>query len=340
MKILVIDYPSYRNHQRFNKLHIDTLVSMGHSLCLVGRKGQFENCLNIVDDIISIPEKYYKEYPCEPISIRLSSIGALFWIRRNIDLSKYDMILFLTYDIMSLWTFRTSKLTLLINHNNVGQLDSKIKLVLTKSLPENYHHITLNPEMTTRMRELESRHQVTYIPHGLIEAIDSDNALINKEKKYFVCPVNRNFDYDLCETIFNSKKLYEYLDEKNLTLYIKQHLPYSGLCDNIEILDSDVQYDKYIYLLRGATGVILPYGVDFKYRCSGIFFECVLYDVPIIARDISAFRYYKKGNNICLFDDVDTLIKSMSDCMEGKITPFDKTSLMPSNYWAKLFESL
>lgn len=340
MKILVIDYLSYSNHQRFNKLHIDTLKSMGHSLSLVGRKGHFNSCSNIVDEIVNIPDKYYKNFPCRPVSIRLSSIGALLWIRRNIDLRQFDVILFLAYDIMSLWTFRTSKITLLMNHNNVGQLDSKVKLYLTQKLPKNYQHIALNPEMTDRLKELEPQRAVTYIPHGLIDSVGESNSSFKKDEIYFVCPINRNFDYDFCKKIFDSKQLHGYLGEKNLKLYIKQHLPYSGLCESIQILDNNMPYDDYVNLLRGAKGVILPYGVDFRYRCSGIFFECVLYDVPIIARDISAFRYYKEGNNLFLFHDEDTLIKSMSDCLEGKVTSFNKDSLKPFNYWEKLIEMI
>lgn len=335
-KILVIDYLSYTAHQNFNKIHIDILVSMGHSLCLVGRKDQFKHYQNIVEDIIYIPERYYKEYPCKPVTVRLFSIGALLWTRRNINIERFDIVLFPTYDIMSLWVFRTSKLTLLINHNNISQLDSRIKLFLTRTLPMNYQHITLNLEMTARLKQLDTCHQVTHIPHGIVESVGLLNTLPNRNKKYFFCPINRNYDHDFCRKLFDSKIIHDFLYEKNIKLYLKQHIPYSGMCKHIEVLDDDMSYSDYINLLRDSSGVILPYSTNFKYRCSGIFFECVAYDVPIIARDISAFRLYRKDNNLCLFNDVDSLLEAMTECLEGRITPFDKNALMPKSYWYRL----
>lgn len=345
MKIIILDYKSYINHQNFNKIHISALLKKGYELTLVGRPKQFIEFASQKNvKIVEMPSAL----PFLSKESHIQDIIALAWIRINFRLSKYDIVIIPTYDIVATFLFRTSKPTILINHNNVDRLSGSytgaIKLALTRMMPKNYIHVCLDQETEERMKVLLPTKSVFHVPHGVCTPSKnlSKPSFISEGERFVVIPINSNYDKDTLADLLQSKILHNYLIEQNIVLYIKKQLPYNGFCSNIRLIDSTLEKTQYDYLIENAKAVILPYGRNFKYRCSGIFFECVARNTPVIASDINAFRIYENDSYIRYFKDVYTLINSIGDIIAPtSVAILNNLEIYnPIPYWNKVFDSI
>ena len=163
-RILAIDYLTSKGHRNFNKIHIDSLVELGNSVHLVGREEAFslvKKSSHLKKTIL--PRWASLNYPFRAFTERLKGIFCMLWLHKNFNFNNYDYVLFLSYDILSLFVLRSKYKFLLINHNNVSQLDNKIKLFLTRTLPSNYLHIALSHDMKMRLEDLLSKNKIYFI---------------------------------------------------------------------------------------------------------------------------------------------------------------------------------
>lgn len=343
MEILIVDYMSYKQHCNFNKIHLEALQNQNHSLCLVGRKGQFDNITkNGKTSIVNIPEYLFLSLPFNPLFERLLGIFKIWWLLRHLNLKDYDAVVVLTYDILSLFVFRTSVPVILINHNNVSQLSSKIKLWLTRRLPKHYIHVALNEEMEERLCELIPDRIIKLIPHGICPPSPKlkKPSFVQQDENYIFCPVNSNYDNEFVKEIFESQKLSNYLDKTNQLLYLKPNMPIESESQRIIKINSKLTNEEYDYMIQNAQSIILIYGSNFKYRCSGIFFECVARNKTILSTNIKSMTIYKdRINNLYFFASVDDLIKALKEKQNNSFTN-DLKSLDPIQYWSTILKNI
>jgi len=342
MNILFIDYRSIKAHQNFNKIHIDVLIRQGHVLTLLGKKGQYDNIYDTPQlSKKVIPDVFFKKFPLAQISERLREIICLFWIMKKFNLSSFDLIIIPTYDILSFFLFRIKNKTLIINHNNVSQLDNKVKLWLTKTLPRHYIHIALNTRMREQLIKLLPGMRVYYIPHGILNSEINERvpSFINKGVPFLFCPINSNFDFPFLQRIISSEELDKYLKCTGQILYVKKSIGLTTNSSNI-IHTSSISDLDYNYMLSHAKTVLLPYGREFKYRCSGILFECVNFNVPVLATDIEDMVIYKDVVNITFFNDVSSLIDGLEKISQTSSPQRDNSSLYPDKYWEEIIKNV
>ena len=337
MNILVIDYLSPPGHANFDQIHIQSLLDLGHKLCLVGRRGQFPafNASSVVNKV-QIPEKYYKCHFKKSISERILGILCLLWIKRHIKLREYEKIVFLTYDILSIPFFRADVPVYLVNHNNVDQFESSIKLKITKHLPSNYAHVALNEYMADELRKFLSGKTVFMVPHGYLPPTGEEvrPSFVQDGECFIFCPVNRNFNDVLIKEILKSEMVDRYLKKRDIILYVKSQL-LSQNKGNIKVLPY-LNTDEYNYMLSHSKAVILPYGDDFRYRCSGILFECVPRKIPILATEREALLIYKNRIDIRFFRDSTSLIFALNDIRPDENKYYDIEQFQPAKYWGKI----
>lgn len=342
MKLLLLDYISYTYHMNFNKIHVEALLEMGHQLHLVGRRGQFDNIENNASVVISeIPERFFSERPLHAISFRLQGIARLLWVKANIKWGEYDAVIVLTYDILSLAAFHIKEKTYLINHTNVQELWSKLKLFMTRKLPENYIHVALNEEMERKLKELLPGKIVYHIPHGVCAPLGAgrEPAFLNKERKFLFCPVNRNYDSAYVKQLLEDPHLLDYLRKQKVTLFIKESMKVQ--CDSEAVINvtADLGKEEYNYMIQHAVAVLLPYEEAFKYRCSGIFFECVANQTPVISTGIEAMRIYESLVEMRTFTDVNGLLDAIEYYLNNSPRENDLSAFNPQGYWARALDN-
>lgn len=341
MKLLLIDYLSPQGHIKFDRIHIKSLQK-GNVLDVVGKKGHFKDFENTLDvNIGNIPDSLFTKLPFKPFTERLLGLLRLLWICRHYNTKCYDAVIFLSYDILSFFIYRKRGKVFLINHNNVSQLNNRVKLHLTRQLPQNYLHVALNQHAETEMKRLLSDKIIEFVPHGYeknsISRIKPD--FIKDGERFIFCPVNRNYDKELINRLFKVTQVHDYLVNNGITLYHKIKGIDDVGCENIKRLDSFLKAEEYSYMLTRAMAVLLPYGEEFKYRCSGIFFECVAEKVSVIAPPIPDLTIYREIANVFFFDDADSFIKCITE-IPACCKSYDNEELLnPQGYWNRLLNS-
>ena len=338
MKILFVDYRSNKSHKNFNKIHIDSLLSLGHSITLVGREGQFDNIPSTsLVSVKIIPNRFYHPLPFAQLLARLREIVCLYWIKHNYDFSSFDVIILPTYDILSLFAFRISRKFVVINHNNVSLLSNKIKRILTGWLPKQSIHVALNTLMKERLNELFPSKRVYYIPHGILYKEENRYRpeLLNGINKFLFCPVNSNYDNNFVRKLFCSDEFSNFLLNNDIFLLVKETMNIPETTPHIISLPR-ISDPDYNYLLSHAECVILPYDNDFKYRCSGILFECVNYNTPVLSTPIDDMLLFKEMINIFYFSNCRELIQRIIQCQDVTYPKRDLSILDPKKYWESL----
>ncbi len=342
MNLLLVDYISTKGHQNFNRIHIESLLRLGHSILLVGKKGQFDN-IEVTDSLkkTDIPDWMFKHLPLGQLTERLMGVLRLLWIRGHFRRTNNDAVVFLIYDVLSFFFYRTKQKVFIINHNNVSQLFSRVKLCLTKRLPLNYTHIALNEEMEQRLKDLLPGRSVFLVPHGVCppSSVITKPPFVEAGERFIICPVNRNYDNSFVKGVFESEQLRSYLDNNNTRLYIKESMPIeasSAVC----IIAERIDYGSYNYLLKNSAAVILPYSSEFQYRSSGILFECIAYNKPIIAYDIMAMRIYLDKVEMKLFSDTSSLIACIDYYLNNTVVKHNVKSFIPDSFWMTALKSL
>ncbi len=332
MKILVIDYLSYVGHKRFNKIHFDAINRCGDELAFVGRYGQFEN-IPEANVVLTIPEWFYKSRFFPSVSYRLQMILCLWWIRFKVAPSQYDLILFPTYEVLTYLFSPFKGRQVAINHQNVGLLSNFVKRWATKILPSSIIHIALDKMTSNKLKEILPKCQVFYVPHGFEEP--SSN--IKRPKwvtadSFFFCPVNRNFDLNVLKSVITNSELKVFLKDYNVD-FVLRDIDGLNYPERFVKLSANTPQQEYDYLIQNAKAVILPYDKYFVYRTSGIFFECIATDTPVIVPRMDSFIQYEDFN-VWFYSNIEELIDNIKDCYftkERKVV--EKECFSPYNYW-------
>lgn len=337
MNILYVDYMSPAGHEVFNTIQLNNLQSIGCKIHLVVygnylSKQQEEKSIKIT----RIPDRYRTKNKSS-LSIRINDFKRLLWIKRNINVCRYDYVVFSSYDILSLYFLSIKRSNIfIINHNNVDQLDSKIKLYLTRHLPAQYVHIALNEYMETKLKELLPGKIVRHVPHGFLEPSKKTikPLFVEEGSKFVFCPVNRNFDEELVYELIHSSLLNDFLRENEITIYVKSQLSKESK-GNIQVIGM-LTDEEYNYMLTNAMAVLLPYGEEFRYRCSGILFECVARNTPIIATEREALKIYQDKINIHFFKNSKSFVEVLRKTSKTETVSYNTNLFQPAKYWKQV----
>jgi len=118
-KILYIDPLSPNGHINFNNIQIKSLYKIFDSIDFSFKKGYEKKiCIKNTETIFLIPEKFYKSTNNKIIT-RINLLKILRYIKKNIDLSIYDFIIFSSYEEISLYFSFIKYPLILVNHNNI-----------------------------------------------------------------------------------------------------------------------------------------------------------------------------------------------------------------------------
>lgn len=337
MNILVVDYLCPVGHKFFNEIQIKSLQNCGVSLSYISRLGYFGEAISLKR---ALPEKYFtKRIPLIPLSIssRIWDIMKLRMIKKEVENGRYDAIVFLSYDVYSLLLVKLCGVVLLINHVNIDEISClKTKRLATRLLPSNYHHIALTKRICEYSSSLLNR-TVLYVPHGVLK--NNYFSVKKHDGKYVFCPITSSCDMILLERILTSEKVISFFKEKGMTLIIKGDNNRPVNSDSIIYLPSFISEEEYQSLLCGALAVFLPYAPSFKYRTSGVFFECLSNSIPVLTNDIDCFRDFESyiAYNY-LVNSPEGFIKQLEDLIKHKgCIYYNLEDLEPSIYWKGLF---
>jgi len=241
---------------------------------------------------------------------------------------------------------------MVIDHNTLGLLDSKIHGFPLRHLSKGIKHIVFNNGMKSKLMECGIKN-VSIIPHGFLP-MEVKKLMLDEEKeilqKYSLAPTDKIiFLPSLSKTTYDmfGQELYnadfnDFLRFHGLKLITKSKTKRKSM-SNIIIIDGFLPEKEYQYLFLHSACNVLLYSNDFKYRSSGVLNECFANNIPCIISDCPALKEYLPyiNNDNCVFRNSDEMKTSILSVLNKKVGEYYRNLneiASPLNAWAEIIE--
>ena len=317
MKVLYIDIVSHLSHKNFNILQISALEKASVVDC-VFKQGYStflgESSGNI---ILEIPLHFYN---CKGNGLitRIQYWRILRYLKRNIDFSLYDKVIYSYYEEISYFFAGMPKGALLFNHVNIAGLTSFVKRWFYKRVSRCNTQLVFNERMKDYLN-LIGITKVEIVPHGVlpkfeeqkISANDEINIDLNSYSKVLFMPSATSANQSFVKELLCSQKFNDYLISKNYLLIVKGNYSCLG-SSHVLMLKHFLSDECYQYLLVRSDIIILAYHEEFINRVSGVLFECVSNEKNVIMSNVDGLSAYKDiFSDYPYFTDIESLIEKI-----------------------------
>lgn len=299
-RMLYIDQLCLSGHINFNNIYIKALYDHKIKIDFAFKFG-YEDDLDLSTDsiVFPVPEKYFKETQSK-ILHRFNLYLILKYIKNNINLDNYDFILFSSFEEISLFFGQFKRSVILIHHNNLQSLDNKIRRYFYKTIINKNINIVFHQNIKNVFKSMGVK-TTHVVKHGFHNKLDKslykygsflNEIKLSNFKNVVFAPSstsgNRLFFLELLKDSIFQKFLYD----NNILFIIKGDYLINNL-NNIKVLKSFLLKGEYEYLLLNSDIIIINYPKSFKYRTSGVFWECVANDKLCLLSKIDAFADYR-----------------------------------------------
>lgn len=320
MKILYIDFVSHPSHVNFNRMHIKALRECAE-IDFVFKEGYKDTLdMEITSTVLTIPWYFYK-IKGNGFLCRLQYLFILLYIKNRICFNSYKGVVFSYYEEISLFFARYPQKLYLINHVNLSGLSSKIKLFFFKKISKGNTQIVFNHGMMSYL-QLLGINNVKVVQHGIMSVFkkkeenvcckDGLKIDIAKYNKIIFSPSSNSSDLSFLRLLLESQTFKTYLCENNY-LFIVKSQDLKSTHSNIYVIDYYISNDFYKYLFVKSNIIAICYPETFKYRVSGVFFECISNKKNVVLSDIDALTCYKYiFSSYPYFKDVETFIECLN----------------------------
>ena len=165
MKVLYIDIVSHLSHKNFNILQVSTLNKCSTVDCVFKEGYSLRIDLDSLT-ICYIPSIFYKANHNGLVS-RIQYWQILRYLKRNIDFSQYDKVIYSYYEEISFFFASMPKGALLFNHVNIAGLTSFVKRWFYKRVSRCNTQLVFNKRMKDYLN-LIGITKVEIVPHGVL----------------------------------------------------------------------------------------------------------------------------------------------------------------------------
>lgn len=325
-KVLLIDPLSPIGHKKYNEILIADIVKSGCDLDLISKSKYFDfldkKNLNI-NQVLEIDEKYYRGLDKKaPLINRIKYFKILLNIKKNIDFSKYDYIIFSSYEESSFLFANFKFRCYLINHNNLSGINKSIKKYIIKKISKSNRLIVLHENFVDLLNQkgIESM----YVAHGLPKKIKSPYSIvleqnsigIQKADLIIFSPSSSSSDNVFFEKLISDLGFIKFIEENNILLILKGN--YVSCSESILILESFLDQKDYDKIFDISDVILINYNENFKNRVSGVFYECIANNKIILTSKYFFYNLGIKETAIYTFNDIPSLKKKMIEIIRIK----------------------
>lgn len=319
-KILYFDMWSPEGHRVFNDIHLKALSQLGE-VYTIFKEGYYRFDYPHVTHFLDIPQSFYKSGEGYYKS-RLRLARMLRWVWKSVSKEKWDYIILSSYDPLSLYLSRRLKNAIVVDHNTIGLLDSKILGFPLRHLSRGIKHIVFNDYMKKRMIEMGIEN-VTIVPHGFLpmevgtlskeeeKEIRGKYCLDASDKIVFLPSLSKSTN-DLFGQMLYNDNFNDFLKQHGLKMITKSKVKRNSM-SNMIIINGYLPEKDYQYLFLHSSCNVLLYSEDFKYRSSGVLNECFANKIPCIISDCPSLKEYLPyiDNVHCVFQSADEIKRSI-----------------------------
>lgn len=340
MKILVIDYLAPMGHVGYVTYQLECLKSLGHKITFYSHKEFYEACNVKEIEFKAFPNYLYSKTGSrfKPLLERIQGIVKLLYINMYLIFYKYDAILFMSYDIMSFWIFKSQRNTFIINHNNVTDFSKRLKIFLHRHISDKVTYVALAPFIADYLKK-NIKNRIVMIPHGITKKYDRVESSCRQlyGGKFIYVPTTSSCDENLLMKIINSKSVNNYLKESGIKLVIKS-LKIDISNSNCVIISQYIDAETYARIMGEALAVLTLYtDKSFYNRVSAVLMECIGSNIPIISARNKSYENYL---DLCIYNYIIDSPESFLQCLvsidnSDKIYYKSLNMLDSTNYWKK-----
>lgn len=297
-KILYIDLNSTIGHLNFNKIYLNNL-SKSYEVDVVldkyyfkshFKKHGFKNIFEYSNE--EFRHKTYIKYICSYLRI-------LWKLNFKKIYNRYDIVIFGSYELVPLFFIYINSNVILINHNNLRTLKSKLRRTILRILARKFKFLVFNDYMEEGLNKIGVL-DVINKPHGLPQSFKKKDIYNYKDliikigipqssSLIFAPSKNNNID-----ELINSSTFNEFMRLKNYYLVVK------GKGEdklNIKFTNRFLEEKEYQSLIYHSKIILIDYLKSYGYRTSGILFEAIANDKYCLISQNESFKCYKRYFN-------------------------------------------
>lgn len=349
-RILYFDIWSPNGHYIFNNIHLKALSQIG-DVYTVFKEGYFKFDYPHVTSYLEIPDNLYVKGHGYYYT-RFGLARMIRWVWSRISSQRWDYIILSSYDPIAVFLSQRFKNSIVIDHNTIGLLDSKIIGFPMRHLSKGIMHIVFNNGMKSRLL-VSGINNVSVVPHGFLPmksekmSLEEENAILQRysltktDKIIFLPSLSKStcdlFGQELYNDDFN-----DFLKLHGLKLLTKSKVKRESM-SNIIIINGYLPEIDYQYLFLHSSCNVLLYSADFKYRTSGVLNECFANNIPCIISDCPALKEYLPyfNNPNCVFQNADELKRSILSVLESDNTNYYRNLMeieSPLKAWSEILK--
>lgn len=334
-KVLYIDPLSPNGHINFNRIYIEALLTQFEVVDFAFKIG-YEKKLPIPpkSKLYSIPDKYYSKSNNKILN-RINFFKINKYIEKICDLNQYDIVIFSSYEEISLYMSFYKKTLILINHNNLSALNNPIKFFIFKKLAKKNINIVFENYMKVALNE-KGIENTLVIHHGLPSpfstnilndsTLKSKFAFLDNYKFVIFAPSGSSSDKIFLSNLISNEMFLAYLKGNDI-LFIVKNKTLKSNHDNICIIDNYLTDIQYQYLFLVSNIILILYPKAFEFRVSAVLFEAMCNNKVCILSDILALKNYTNYFSYNPFyRNIEELMKKISFIIElpdvDKINPY------------------
>lgn len=274
MRILLFDALFPRGHKVQNNSFIRLLDKMGVDLYICAEHGWFE--LN--NNVHLIKKSWVRpgENSSNAFIYRMKILQNFKMLESAIKETNPDIVFIVSYDILSLAVFfprliKFRKKFLLLEHNNVDQLNNKIKRIAYALFKNFFHHLVFEDFIRKRLIELGVKaNLISIIPHLYNQKINLPSVDKNDESiDHFHCvALSSSNDDSLISKIIEYENQKQILRKNNIRVFIKSKtLDYDD--GYLVVKRGYIPSEQYDSLIRKCKVSYAPFESVYQYRMSG-----------------------------------------------------------------------
>lgn len=298
-KILYVNYMLQYGHVNFDRIQISALKSTGHEVKLIFHYDIAKQLDFPASDYALIIPKCLGTNSDNPIINRLLYIMTLLFIKIKIRFSRYDKVIVSNLDELTLGLVPLTKKMYIFCHSNSNDFESSIKKTFLKKLAKNNRFIVFN-EFMKEPFTLNGIHHLLVISHGCISpfiARRNQVPLDLSKYKFVVFHPSTKIENSFLNELKTNESLHHFLTDNHVALIVRDKNLVVNQCNHIIVLKDYLTVEQYQALFLASNIILLVYPETFKYKVSGISYECFANHKRLLIYDNASLKYCNEYYN-------------------------------------------
>lgn len=276
-------------HLHFDQIQIDALIEQGYDVKLVMHQ-------EIADKLPYPQEMYALRLPrwCDTDSncswmVRFHFLFALLWINSHIDWTSYDYCVVSNLDEVSMGLCPLKRGMYLMCHGSAQGFEQKLKTFFLRTLSRRNTFLVFNEDMKQPFLE-HGINRVKVISHGCLPAFPTPPT----RKPHIIFQASSKSDAQFREMIY-TPELDQALGKRNVQLTLRGiNAPANSHFRNIKVAQNYLTNEQYKEMFTQADIILLAYPPSFRHQVSGVSYECVANQKPMLVWKNPSLAYCKE----------------------------------------------